>query len=266
MTLLVATCTFALTVHGKRTDTDIMRTIQKEYAQSLQFATEQHRGYIVVTEQFNPTLYATVQRLAQAMGITTPKDIVIFGGNSTSKKLSQFTGMDAQLNAFSRGDSKNGSILIGDALLTHLTYKELTAVIAHELGHSKHNHFIKIIVPHLIGFYAILGGSIAAQTWLTMSQLSSAKKALGSFLGTITSIGALVWLNYHLCKVSQEYEKEADREALRVIDDKDDLIRALTKLEQLITANVKKSWMHRAFSTHPSVEERAELLTLNATV
>ena len=73
----------------------------------------------------------------------------------------------AHSNAFFTGIGSSKRVVFFDTLLEQLSADEMEAVLAHELGHFKHKHIVKMMVINflttLIGFAAL--GWIMQQTW-----------------------------------------------------------------------------------------------------
>src|SRR3989338_3805681 len=100
-----------------------------------------------VTKREFPHLFHTVEGLAIAAGIPTPKCYVI---------------NDTALNAFATGtDPKNASITVTTGLLNKLNRLELEGVIGHEMSHIK-NYDIRVmlITAVLVGITILLSDFI----------------------------------------------------------------------------------------------------------
>src|SRR6185369_11039690 len=115
-------------------------------------------GAKAVTKQEYPYLYHTVEGLALAAGIPTPKIYVID---------------DSALNAFATGrDPNNSYICVTSGLLKKMNRQELEGVIAHEMSHIK-NYDIRVmsIVTILVGLVALI-----ADWMLRLSSWGGGKK------------------------------------------------------------------------------------------
>jgi heat shock protein HtpX len=96
-----------------------------------------------VTKKQYPHLFHTVEGLALAAGVPTPKSYVID---------------DSALNAFATGrDPKHSSITVTTGLLKTLNRQELEGVIAHEMSHIK-NYDVRfmMLIAVLIGLITLL--------------------------------------------------------------------------------------------------------------
>jgi Zn-dependent protease with chaperone function len=102
-------------------------------------------------------------------------------------------------------------VILGQKLVEEMTDDELTAVIAHELGHVKFNHIPKNIIMNL----ALAGGSVALASYIAYKMHHVGPRALletiGIFSATGVAIGAIsVYVTYR-------HECQADDEAIRAV-------------------------------------------------
>lgn len=101
---------------------------------------------IVVTEETMPTLYSYVDTLCKNNGIETPIVVVTwYKGfwNAMAEKLFM----------------ASGAIIVGQDLLKECSDETIEGIIAHEIGHVKHNHSNKLLAVGLtesIARYVIL--------------------------------------------------------------------------------------------------------------
>src|SRR3989344_3326288 len=105
-----------------------------------------------VTKKEYPHLYHTVEGLAIAASIPTPKAYVID---------------DSALNAFATGrDPKNASITVTTGLLKKLNRQELEGVIAHEMSHIK-NYDVRfmMLTVILVGIIVLLSDFLLRSFW-----------------------------------------------------------------------------------------------------
>jgi len=64
-----------------------------------------------------------------------------------------------KLNAFATGFGKTKTIGMFDTLLEKMTEDEVVGIVAHEIGHAKHNHTMKGIPLSIIAFIIMLTGA-----------------------------------------------------------------------------------------------------------
>jgi Zn-dependent protease with chaperone function len=103
---------------------------------------------VIVTASTMPQLYEYVDSVCKKASITTPTIFI------TSDKHGFFNAAAAKLFATS------GGIIIGQKMIYETSQLELEAVIAHEIGHIKHNHVNKILAMQ---FCCYFGTSILAE-------------------------------------------------------------------------------------------------------
>lgn len=146
-------------------------------------------------------------------------------------------------NAFALPD---GTILFTDEMvLAAWHHDELSAVLAHEIGHVVHRHGMRRVIQG-----SILGFAIMALT----GDVSGASEIFLALPAILTE------LSY-----SREFEREADRYALDYMRSRDispaHFVRLMERIREKEASrgkNRKGEW-RSYLSTHPSIEERIEL-------
>lgn len=226
-------------------------------------------GAYEVTKKEYPYLFHTVEGLAIAAGISTPKCYVI---------------EDSALNAFATGtDPKNASITVTTGLLKKLNRQELEGVIGHEMSHIK-NYDIRVmlITAVLVGITILLSDFII-RTFIWGGHSRERKEGgqlililiVVAFILAILApiIGELIKL-----AVSRRREFLADASGAMLTRYPEGLASALEKIKNdpdplvdkanKATAHLfistpfrkKKGFLTRMFSTHPPIEERIQKL------
>lgn len=221
-----------------------------------------------VTKQEYPHLYHTIEGLAIAAGIPTPKAYVI---------------EDSAMNAFATGrDPKNASITVTTGLLKAMNRQELEGVIAHEMSHIK-NYDIRFMMLTAV----LVGIVILLSDFLLRSFLwgRGSKGRKGGNIGFILIIIGLLLavlspIIGQLIKmaISRKREFMADSSgatltryppglasALKKISkDPDPLVdhanKAMSHLFISTPFRKKKSFVLKLFATHPPIEERIKRL------
>lgn len=174
------------------------------------------------------------------------------------------------LNAFAVGDRDDASIAVTDGLLRALDGEELTAVLAHEIGHVVNDD---MRVMNLAATVTRLTGALASAAQFMMFLLLPAWLFGGlhvRFLGFLLLLLAPTVAALLQLALSRSREFEADLEAAEITGRPEWLARALDKMERL-----QAGWFERVFwnrpstsapswlRTHPTTEERvARLLRL----
>jgi len=223
-----------------------------------------------VTKQEYPHLWHTIEGLAIAAGIPTPKAYVI---------------EDSAMNAFATGrDPEHASITVTTGLLKVLNRQELEGVVAHEMSHIR-NYDIRfmMLTAVLVGIVTLLSdfllrsflwGGHGGRRDSKGGQIGAIAIVLGLLLAILTPlIGQLVKL-----AISRKREYMADSSAVTLTRYPAGLAGALKKISQdpdplvdkanKATAHLfistpfrkKKSFMQGLFSTHPPIADRIKRL------
>lgn len=207
----------------------------------------------------NGALRDQLFELAHRTGFPT-KSIDVMDGSKRSRHS----------NAFFTGFGRFRRIVLFDTLVAQLTPVELEAVLAHEIGHYKKRHIIKLVVVSavslLVGLWTVAW--LAQQPWFYVAFGFAAKSGfspnaiapallLFSFLaGTAT-----FWLSPIANAWSRRYEYQADAYACQVMGLADPLIGALRKLSEKNLSNLTPHPMYSAFHySHPTLLERETAL------
>jgi Zn-dependent protease with chaperone function len=147
----------------------------------------------------------------------------------------------AMANAFALPGNR---ILVTDQLLNQLSKSEVDAVMAHELGHLRyrHNHILMIQVGSIVGLVIIIHfGIFNAPLHLL-------------------AIGALLLILFLSRNVRHRIEYSADRHAAQLTKDPGAMIRSLVRIMQFNPFTAPDKSLQQSFSTHPSLQKRAEAL------
>jgi STE24 endopeptidase len=171
-------------------------------------------------------------------------------------------------NAYFTGFGSSKRVVFFDTLLSRLNTDEIEAVLAHEIGHFKHNHVIKRIimmfVMSLLGL-AILGWLIN-QPWFYQGlgvTIPSNYMALILFL--LVSPVFLFLIRPLMASYSRQNEFEADDYAAKHADAKH-LVKALVKLYRDNASTLTPDSLHSAFyDSHPPANIRISKLAAYTT-
>jgi len=212
-----------------------------------------------VTKKQEPRLYRTVENLAIATGMPTPKVYVI---------------EDRAPNAFATGrDPQHAVVAASRGLLDIMNDTELEAVMAHEMGHVK-NYDIRVmmIVFGLVSAIGLIADIIMHLFWWGDDDN---RNPLFMILGLVAALLApLVALLVQLA-VSRRREYLADSTGALTTRHPEGLASALEKIRDhgsamqrqntatahLFFANpLKGKSLAKFFSTHPPVEDRIKRL------
>ncbi len=221
-----------------------------------------------VTKKDQPYLYNTIEGLAIAAGMPTPKAYVID---------------DSAINAFATGrDPKHASITVTSGLLKTMNRQELEGVIGHEMSHIK-NYDVRLMMLTvvLVGVIVLLGDFLLRSFWYGRRKDDSKGSQLQAILLIATIIlailapiiGKLIQL-----AISRRREFTADANSAvltryppglasalkKIAKDPDPLVdnanRAIAPLFISTPFRKSRSFVTNLFSTHPPIEERIKRL------
>jgi STE24 endopeptidase len=163
-------------------------------------------------------------------------------------------------NAAFTGLGKSKRIILGDTLLQNFSEDEIESIFAHELGHYKMKHVLKLMILSTImsftGLYVV--SFIYSRTLsvfnigdvYTLSVLPLLILYLSVFYSLISPLS-----NY----ISRKFEWQADNYALQTCTDSFSFMSALEKLsQQNLSDKYPKKWVEFLFHSHPSLGKRIE--------
>jgi STE24 endopeptidase len=173
-------------------------------------------------------------------------------------------------NAFFTGLGRFRKIVLFDTLVAQLTEPELESVLAHEIGHYKLHHVIKMmaasIVGEVVGFAAVAW--LARQEWFYRAfgfehhvgfgavNMTPAMLLGGLLAGTIT-----FWISPVIHIWSRRFEYDADAFACVIMGEAQSLIAALRKLTEKNLSNLTPHPLYSSFYySHPTLPERERAL------
>ena len=214
-----------------------------------------------VSEQEYPQLHATVSRLSQQADLPKPKVAV----------------SDAKIpNAFATGRSKNhAAVCVTEGIMGTLDEEELEGVLAHELAHIKNRD---MTVMTIASFLSTLAFIVVRWGWLFAGGRNRQGGGAPVLVAIVVSI--VVWIiSFLLIRALSRYrEYAADRggamisgkpsklaSALLKIDSRMDRVpeqdlREEAEMNAFFIIPIRKGFVGRLFSTHPTTESRVERL------
>ena len=163
-------------------------------------------------------------------------------------------------NAFFVGLGRTKRIVLFDTLLASHTEEEILSVLAHEAGHWKKKHILRMLVPleilSLISFYAVaklLNWPLIYQTFgIQESQLYVGLFLIGTFISLLGFFAEPLE-----SAISRKFEREADDFALELIGTAEPMSSALKRLASDNLANLSPhppyAWF---YYSHPPLVER----------
>jgi len=164
-------------------------------------------------------------------------------------------------NAFFSGVGKSRSIVLFDTLLNNFTHREITTVVAHELGHYVNKDIwkealisgIAIIPPFYVADY-LLRSAVAALSLPTITDPAGIPLVLAALIGVGFILQPITnWL-------SRIVERKADEFALRVADDSEAQASSERRLADLsLSVDSPSRVVELLFYTHPPSSKRVRL-------
>jgi heat shock protein HtpX len=225
----------------------------------------------VVTEEEEPKLHATIERLAAMADMPKPKKIAV---------------MDTEVpNAFATGrNPKNAVVAVTRGLMSRLSEREVEAVLAHELTHVKNRDVMVLTWASII---VIMAGFLMQMLfWMSLfggiggrGRGGGGQAALIMMAVYVGTIAIYFLAQLLIMSLSRYREYAADRGCAIITGEPGQLASALSKissdifripekdLRQVEHANaffiipaLKGGRMASLFSSHPPVEKRIERL------
>ena len=216
-----------------------------------------------IEKKDNPRLYRVVENLSITLGMQMPKVYII---------------NDSAPNAFATGrDPKHAIVAATTGLLDIMDDRELSAVMAHEMGHVQ-NYDIRV---SMIAFGLVSAIGILSDVVIRMIFFSDNRNSnpIVLVVGVVVVILAPIAAVIVQTAVSRQREYLADASGALTTRDSDGMASALEKLlaygkpmqkqssstAQLFISNpLKPGFFAKLFSSHPPLEDRIKRLRDNA--
>jgi heat shock protein HtpX len=219
-----------------------------------------------IEKRDNPRLYRVVENLSITLGMQMPKVYIM---------------KDSAPNAFATGrDPKHAVVAATTGLLDIMDDRELTAVMAHEMGHVK-NYDIRVsmIAFGLVSAVGILSDLVMRMMLFGSDNRNSSTNPIVLIVGVVVIILAPIIATIVQLAISRQREYLADASGALTTRDSEGMARALEKLKeygkpmatqqsataQLFISNpLKPGFFSKLFSSHPPLEDRINRLRNNA--
>ena len=173
-------------------------------------------------------------------------------------------------NAFFTGFGRFRKIVLFDTLIAQLTEPEVESVLAHEIGHYKKRHIIKMLSVSIAGVFV----AFAAIAWLARQQwfyrafgfehqtgFAAANVVPAILLFALLAETISFWFSPLIHIWSRHFEYEADAFARVAMGEKQSLIQALRKLSEKNLSNLTPHPLYSSFYySHPTLLERERAL------
>ncbi len=206
--------------------------------------------------KFNPladaSLKARIEALLTRCGFSSSGLFVMDGSKRSSHGNAYFTGF-----------GKTKRIVFFDTLIERLTPPEIEAVLAHELGHFKRKHIVKMIIGQFALTFVVLAlmGWVIDKPWfyegLGFPLNGVVPHVAISLLLFFLALPAFTfWLTPLASLISRKHEFEADAYAVAQTR-ADDLVTALVKLYRDNASTLTPDPLHSAvYDSHPPASIR----------
>jgi Zn-dependent protease with chaperone function len=153
---------------------------------------------IVVTPELMPNLYAFIADVAQRAGIPTPTIFITLNEGVLNAAASKI------LNGM-------GGIIIFQKIINELSDAQLQAILAHEVGHIKHNHINKMVGLNL----ATLGLSAYGMYKLISYIKNGQSLTIQDYNACLYGSQIITFLTNALA-IGKRFEKQADQFAFEM--------------------------------------------------
>ncbi len=218
-------------------------------------------GAEVITQPRNQDeawIMATVQRLSERAGIAMP-EVAIYEGEP---------------NAFATGAFKNSALVaVSTGLLQGMTKEEIEAVLGHEIAHVANGDMVTLtLIQGVLNTFVVFLSRVIGyfvDGMLRKNDEESSGPGIGYY---VTSIVLDIVLGFVASMIvawfSRQREFRADAGASQLIGNKQPMINALARLNQMhagalpssVAAMGITSELGKLFATHPPLEERIAAL------
>jgi STE24 endopeptidase len=177
-------------------------------------------------------------------------------------------------NAFFTGFGRFRKIVLFDTLIAQLTEPEVESVLAHEIGHYKKRHVVKLLGVSIAGIVM----AFAAIAWLARQQwfyhafgfehrvgFAATNVVPAMLLFALLSGTITFWVSPFIHIWSRRFEYEADAFAGATMEEPQSLIQALRKLSEKNLSNLTPHPFYGSFYySHPTLLERERALRVAA--
>ncbi|HLF87006.1 MAG TPA: M48 family metallopeptidase [Nitrospiria bacterium] len=163
-------------------------------------------------------------------------------------------------NAYFTGIGKTKRIVLFDTLLSGMDQDEIIAVLAHEIGHWKGRHILKMmVISAIVSLVALFLTFRLTQSDLLLRLFNISTDTLFAKLFIISFLAGIVGtpLKWLMSSISRRHEREADRTSYELTSDGERMVSALVKLSKENLSNLYPHPLYVAiYYSHPPVVER----------
>lgn len=210
-------------------------------------------GVIQLNRHDLATLHKVVDRLALKAGLPQPPGLYYHSGR--------------ELNSFAVGRRNISAIILTDGLLRHLTMREISGVIAHEISHISNGDLAIMQLADAISRITRLMSYIGIAIGLVSLPLAILGRMELPFIPLVLLIMAPGLMNLLQLGLSRTREFDADRHAVALTGDPVGLGRALAKIDAAVNPTWRRIFnpsgggqVPSLFRSHPPTVERLKRL------
>lgn len=192
------------------------------------------------------------------------KDKINEFGASVGYEVSKVSSMNAskrstKMNAFFTGFGKFKKVVLYDTLIQEMSEEEIVAVLAHEIGHSKHKHILFGLgqtVLMMLLYVGVLGLVLKVPVFSTAFGFSGTHFGFALILFGILLEPVAIIMGLLTSHFSRKHEFQADRFAVNNYS-ADDMESALKRLARANFANLTPHpLIVKLTYSHPTIAER----------
>jgi STE24 endopeptidase len=196
------------------------------------------------------------------------KDAINEFATSVGYEVSKISVMDAsrrssRLNAFFSGLGKLKNIVLYDTLIEKMSTEQIVAVLAHEIGHNKHNHIRFNLIQQALIFLIYIGAFaliLRSEIFSTAFGFEEANFGFSLVLFVILLEPIAILVNLATATFSRKHEFEADHYAASNYH-KEPMIEALKVLGRENFANLTPHPLYVKLTySHPPIATRIEAI------
>jgi STE24 endopeptidase len=172
----------------------------------------------------------------------------------------------AHSNAYFYGLPWSKQIVIYDTLIDKQSVSEVTAVLAHEIGHWAQSHIMQLLgvsQVHLFSIFALFSAFVHNNSLYESFGFHSQHPILIGFIIFNDILQPVeTFLTFAMNLLSRKFEYEADAYAVR-LEYGDDLAKSLVGLHKENLSSVDADWLYSSYHhSHPILPERLHALRL----
>ncbi len=168
------------------------------------------------------------------------------------------------MNAYMTGIYKSKRIVLWDTTINNLDNKEITSIVAHEMGHYLKHHIWKSILIGILGTFIILFILNKSANWvLAESRGGFNFKNLYNYASLPLLILLFNLVNFFANPIengiSRYFERQADSYEISITKDRDSAVSAMEKLYKKSLGLPRPSKFYKLwYHSHPPLEERID--------